>query len=61
MVKQRTIKITLTESQFKALGEAVAHWETDTYEQVTAPSQRDTAVGRALGNAWDKIKEAWYA
>jgi len=58
--KQRTITITLTEPQFKALGEAISHWQTDTYEQITAPSRRDTAVGRAMENAWSKIKEAWH-
>ena len=57
--KQRTITITLTEPQFKALGGAVGHWWTD-FEGDEGMSQFDVARGRALNNAWNKIKAAWY-
>lgn len=59
MSKRRTITITLTEPQYKAIADAVAH--RDSYYEGEEYDAQRAAEDRARDAAWIKIRDAWWA
>jgi hypothetical protein len=66
---RRTLTITLTEAQYRALSSAVADHSfdledrLDQYDRPDDKEERAEIRGkmRALDNAWTKINRAWYS
>lgn len=55
----RTITVTLTKAQYRALGAAVAVADgEDEVSEALDPYRRGQAIARE--NAWVKIRNAWY-
>ena len=53
---RRTIRVTLTEAQYRALREAIAIWDAEYLE-----GMRDHQTREALFNGWEKIMRAWHS